>query len=114
MKSFEPGVSDFSKRLFDAYAKEVARVDNDNSANNDNDGVLTFPEVDAEGTSNGGQSNHRLFLSPTAFNRFAVSREINDGLLAPRLAPSQRAWVLSGRNVRIFERLGGAYYTEQR
>jgi hypothetical protein len=25
-----------------------------------------------------------------------VTREINDGYLAPRFAPSQRAWVLSG------------------
>ena len=32
----------------------------------------------------------------TQFNRFAITREINDGLLAPRFAPSQRAWVLSG------------------
>jgi hypothetical protein len=88
--SFEPGVTDVSKRLFDAYAKEVARVDTNN------DGILTFVEADFEGTSDGGQSNHRLFLSPTAFNRFAVTRELNDGLLAPRLAPSQRAWVLSG------------------
>ena len=38
----------------------------------------------------------RLFLPATLFNRFAVTREINDGLLAPRFAPSQRAWVLSG------------------
>src|ERR1700730_13597638 len=90
VKSFEPWVTDFSKRLFDAYAKEVARVDTNN------DGILTFVEADFEGTSDSGQSNHRLFLSPTAFNRFAVTREINDGLLAPRLAPSQRAWVLSG------------------
>jgi hypothetical protein len=85
-----------NKRLFDAHAKEVARVDHDNSAHNDNDGILTFVEADFEGSSDGGQSNHRLFLPPTVFNRFAVTREINDGLLAPRLAPSQRAWVLSG------------------
>jgi hypothetical protein len=90
VKSFEPWVTDFNKRLFDAYAKEVARVDTNN------DGILNFVEADFEGTSDGGQSNHRLFLSPTSFNRFAVTREINDGLLAPRLAPSQRAWVLSG------------------
>lgn len=101
VKSFEPSVKDLSKRLFDAYAKEVARVDNDNSAVNDNDGVLTFVEADAEGTSDGGQSNHRLFLSPLDYNRFAVTREINDGLLAPRLAPSQRAWVLSGSIVKV-------------
>jgi hypothetical protein len=30
------------------------------------------------------------------FNRFAVTQEINDGLLAQRFAPSQRAYVLSG------------------
>lgn len=90
VKSFEPSVMDFSKRLLDAYAKEVARIDTNH------DGVLDFVEADLEATSDGGQSNHRLFLSPTAFNRFAVTREINDGLLAPRLAPSQRAWVLSG------------------
>jgi len=35
------------------------------------------------------------------FNRFAVTREINDGLLAPRFAPSQRAWVLSGVQVPV-------------
>lgn len=47
------------------------------------------------GESN-GLSNRRLFLSPRAFNRFAVTREINDGLLAPRFAPSQRSYVASG------------------
>ena len=31
-----------------------------------------------------------------AQHRIAVTREINDGLLSPRFAPSQRAWVLSG------------------
>jgi hypothetical protein len=90
VKSFEPGVTDYNRRLFDAYAKEIARVDTDH------DGILNFVEADFEGTSDGGQPNSRLFLPPTAFNRFAVTREINDGLLAPRLAPSQRAWVLSG------------------
>ena len=43
----------------------------------------------------------RLFLPATAFNRFAVTREINDGLLAPRFAPSQRAWVLTGYLVKV-------------
>ena len=42
----------------------------------------------------GFQDNTRLFLPATAFDRFAVTREINDGLLAPRFAPSQRAWIL--------------------
>jgi hypothetical protein len=36
-----------------------------------------------------------------SFNRFAVTREINDGLLAPRFSPSQRAWVLSGTLVEV-------------
>jgi len=94
VKSFEPGVMDFTRRLNDAYAAEVARVD----ANHD--GVLTFVEADAEDESD-GLSNDRLYLSPTTFDRFAVTREINDGLLAPRFAPSQRAYVLSGQIVRV-------------
>jgi hypothetical protein len=94
VKSFEPGVSGFSKRLSDAYAAEVARVDENE------DGVLTFVEADAEDESD-GLSNERLFLPPTAYDRFAVTRELNDGLLGPRLAPSQRAYVLSGSLVRV-------------
>jgi len=31
----------------------------------------------------------------------AVAREINDGLLAPRFSPSQRAWVLTGTRVAV-------------
>jgi hypothetical protein len=94
VKSFEPGVSDFSKRLYDAYAAEVARVDENH------DGVLTFVEADAEDESD-GLPNERLYLPPTVYDRFAVTREINDGMLAPRLAPSQRAYVLSGSLVRV-------------
>lgn len=93
-RSFEPNVTSESKRIYDAYAAEVARVDKNN------DGVLTFVEADAEDESD-GLSNERLYLSPTVFNRFAVTREINDGLLAPRLAPSQRAYVLSGSINRV-------------
>jgi hypothetical protein len=87
--SFEPLVSDPVLRLFDAYAAEVDRVDPNH------DGVVSAIEVDLEDESD-GLSNDRLFLPATAFGRFAVTREINDGLLAPRFAPSQRAWVLSG------------------
>ncbi|HEY3203018.1 MAG TPA: hypothetical protein VGL03_05100, partial [Thermoanaerobaculia bacterium] len=43
-----------------------------------------------------GLPNERLYLNATEFDRFAVTRELNDGLLAPRFAPSQRAWVLNG------------------
>lgn len=89
VKSFEPGVTDLGQRLLDSYAQEVARVDQNG------DGVISFAEADLNGTSD-GQSNRRLYLPATAFNRFAVTREINDGLLAPRFAPSQRAYVLGG------------------
>jgi hypothetical protein len=78
------------QRLFDAYQQEVARVDTNG------DGIASAIEVDLEDTSDGGQSNDRLYIPATQFNRFAVTREINDGLLAPRFAPSQRAWVLTG------------------
>jgi hypothetical protein len=93
--SFEPGVKDIKQRLFDAYAKEVARIDQNG------DGILSPEEADLEDSSDGGQSNDRLFIPATRFNRFAVTREINDGLLAPRFAPSQRAWVLSGNLVLV-------------
>jgi hypothetical protein len=87
--SFLPGVTDVGQRLLRAYALEVARVDQNG------DGALSFAEADVEGSSD-GLPNTRLFLSPTSFNRFFVTRELNDGLLAPRFEPSQRAWVLSG------------------
>jgi hypothetical protein len=35
------------------------------------------------------------------FGRFDVTREINDGLLAPRFAPSERAFVLAGKKVAV-------------
>ncbi|RFP19607.1 hypothetical protein D0T23_02575 [Duganella sp. BJB475] len=87
--SFEPGIP-FPRRLFDAYAAEVRRID----ANGD--GVISAAEGDVDTASDGYADNSRLFLPATAFRRFAVTREINDGLLAPRFAPSQRAWVLAG------------------
>src|SRR5499433_88207 len=80
LASFEPGIKDFNKRLFDAYAAE---------------------EGDVDTASDGFADNTRLFIAATKFNRFAVTREINDGLLAPRFAPSQRAWVLSGTRVPV-------------
>jgi len=90
--SFEPGVP-FPTRLFDAYAKEVARVGHN--------GVVSAAEGDVDSASDGFANNDRLFIPATQFNRFAVTREINDGLLAPRFAPSQKAWVLSGRVERV-------------
>jgi hypothetical protein len=90
IKSFEPNVHDLNQRIFDGYAAEVARVDTNGN------GVIDAVEGDLEDTSDGGQSNDRLYLPATAFNRVAVTREINDGMLSPRFAPSTRAWVLSG------------------
>jgi len=93
--SFEPSVTDLERRLFDAYATEVARVDQNG------DGIISAVEGDIDTPSDGFQDNTRLFLPATAFDRFAVTREINDGLLAPRFAPSQRAWILSGTRVAV-------------
>jgi hypothetical protein len=93
VRSFEPGVG-MPRRLLDAYAWEVARVDQNG------DGVLSFQEADVNGTSD-GLPNTRLYLPATAFNRYAMTREINDSLLAPRFAPSQRAYVLSGMLVAV-------------
>jgi hypothetical protein len=62
--------------------------------------VVSFQEADIAGTSD-GLPNTRLFLPATAFDRFAVTREINDGLLAPRFAPSQRAFLLMGNLVPV-------------
>ena len=93
--SFQPNVTDVGQRLLNSYAIEVARIDPNG------DGVVSFSEVPINGTSDGGQPNKRLFLPATAFNRFAVTREINDGLLAPRFAPSTRSYVLSGTINRV-------------
>ena len=88
--SFEPGLTSFAQRLNDAYAKEVRRVDQNQ------DGVISAVEGDVDSASDGFEDNARLFLPATSYDRFAVTREINDGMLAPRFANSQRAWVLTG------------------
>jgi len=49
-----------------------------------------------------GRTNACIFLLPRSYDRFAVTREINDGYLAPRFAPSTRAWVVSGNIVTGF------------
>ena len=93
--SFEPTTTSLEKRLFDAYAAEVARVDQNG------DGIVSAIEGDTDTASDGFDDNERLFIPATQFNRFAVTREINDGLVAPRFAPSQRAFVLHGRLVKV-------------
>jgi hypothetical protein len=95
LASFEPHDHNLQRRLFDAYAAEVARVDQNR------DGIISAPEGDIDTPSDGFADNSRLFLPPTVFNRFAVTREINDGLLAPRFAPSERAWIMAGRRVPV-------------
>jgi hypothetical protein len=95
VQSFEPQVTNLQERIFDAYAQEVARVDGA-----DHDGAISFAEADVNATSD-GQSNVRLYLPATAFDRFAVTRELNNGLLNQRFAPSQRAFVLSGSLVAV-------------
>ncbi len=89
VKSFEPDVTDLAQRFFDAYAYEVSLVDQNG------DGVVSFVEADVNGKSD-GLPNTRLYLPATAFDRFAMTRELNDGLLAPRFAPGQRGYVLGG------------------
>ncbi len=92
--SFEPGTL-FPQRLFDAYKYELSFVDQDG------DGIISAAEGDLDSGSDGFEDNARLFLPATVYRRFAVTREINDGLLAPRFAPSQKAWVLKGSAVRV-------------
>jgi len=93
--SFEPQVKNLQQRLLDAYAAEVERV------NPGGHGIITAPVGDIDTATDGFTDNSRLYLPPTVFDRFAVTREINDGLLAPRFSPSQRAWVLSGARVAV-------------
>ena len=93
--SFEPSVKNLEQRLFDAYRAEVARVDTNN------DGVISAAEGDIDTASDGFPDNSRLFIPATQYNRVAITREINDGLLAPRFAPSQRAWIFTGKVVPV-------------
>lgn len=78
--SFEPDVTDIAKRLLDAYAHEVRTLDADR------DGVISPDEASPSNA-----------LPLTAFDRVVVTREINDGLLSMRFAPTVApAVVLSG------------------
>ncbi len=93
--SFHPDITSLDQRLFRAYAEEVARVDKNG------DGVISAEEGDLEEGSDGFPDNERLYVPATEWQRFAVTREINDGYLGPRFAPSQRAWVLTGKRVEV-------------
>jgi hypothetical protein len=98
LASFEPDQHDLTTRLLDGYKAAVALVDTDG------DGIVSAAEGDPD-TANPHcpqGDNTCIFLPARAFNRFAVTREINDGLLAPRFAPSTRGWTLSGAAVTGF------------
>jgi hypothetical protein len=79
--SFEPQARNLEERLYDAYAGEVARV------NPKDNGIITAVVGDIDISTDGFKDNSRLYLPPTVFDRFAVPREINDGLLAPPFCP---------------------------
>jgi hypothetical protein len=60
------------------------------------DGIITAAQGDIDTPMDGFADNSRLFLPPTAFNRFAVTRKVDDGLLASitgfdRVLPTSRA-----------------------
>ncbi len=95
LASFMPSEKNLERRLFEAYEEEVERVDPNHH------GIITANVGDIDTATDGFPNNERLYLPPTVFNRFAVTREINDGMLAPRFSPSQRAWVLAGELVKV-------------
>lgn len=88
--SFHPEENNLERRLLFSIAYEYSLIDTNN------DGVLSFEELDINGTSDGGLSNERLYFPITEFDRLIIQREINDGMIVPRFANSQRAWVING------------------
>jgi hypothetical protein len=91
-------VQNIETRLLDGYRAAIALADTNG------DGIISAEEgdIDTENPNCPQGDNTCLFLIPRSYNRFAVTREINDGLLAPRFAPSTRGWVLSGAIVTGF------------
>lgn len=106
LDSFHPEITNLQQRLEEGYKAALTIADTDH------DGVISAAEGDID-TCNANcfpatpsdecpvSDNSCLYLSPRSYNRFAVTREINDGYLAPRFAPSQRAWVLAGHKVDV-------------
>lgn len=98
LASFEPWQRNLQQRLVDGYKAAIALVDSNH------DGIISAEEGDID-TPNANcpqKDNTCIYLIPRSFNRFAVTRELNDGLLAPRFAPSTRAWALAGTIVTGF------------
>jgi hypothetical protein len=98
LASFEPGETNLTRRLLDGYRAAVALVDTDRN------GIISAAEGDIDTASKLCPQGDLtcIYLLPRSFDRFAVTREINDGLLAPRFAPSTRGWVLAGQAVTGF------------
>ena len=71
--------TDSAQRLFDAYRAEVARIDENG------DGIVSAIEADLEDSRTAASRTIGSSSPPPAFNRFAVTREINDGLLGAAL-----------------------------
>jgi hypothetical protein len=99
LASFEPEEHNLNRRLLDGYKAAVALVDTNG------DGIVSASEgdIDTESDLCGTGDLTCIYLVPRTFDRFAVTREINDGYLSPRFAPSTRAWVLSGMIVTGFD-----------
>lgn len=98
LASFEPEERDLTQRLLKGYKAAVALADTDRN------GIITAIEgdIDSPNANCPEGDNTCLYLKPRSFERFAVTREINDGLLAPRFAPSTRGFVLAGTLVTGF------------
>ena len=104
LASFEPGEHNLTKRLLQGYKAAIALVDTNG------DGIVSAAEgdIDTPNPHCPQGDNTCIYLLPRSFNRFAVTREINDGLLAPRFVPSTRGWVLSGAIVTGFPPFGAS------
>jgi hypothetical protein len=101
LESFRPEIGNIEERLEEGYRAALLIADTNR------DGIISAAEGDID-TCNAHcfpatpsdecavSDNSCLFLSPRSYDRFAVTREINDGYIAPRFAPSQRGWVMTG------------------
>ena len=98
LTSFEPNEHNLTQRLLDGYKAAIATADTNH------DGIVSALEgdIDTKNPNCPKGDNSCIFLLPRSFNRFAVTREINDGLLSQRFSPSTRGWVLSGTLVTGF------------
>jgi hypothetical protein len=98
LASFEPWQHNLTQRLSDGYKAAIALVDTNH------DDIISAAEgdIDTPNENCPQKDNTCIYLIPRSFNRFAVTREINDGLLAPRFAPSTRGWAMAGSIVTGF------------